>query len=108
MTAGQRAPTPRDELATWRRLQQLADAPERPGSAATHSLTACGLTLDLSGQRLAPPILDALLELARECDLPGQLRRLFEGATVNACVLRAAHHNRLRALTAQGFPTASV
>ena len=104
MTAGQRAPTPRDELATWRRLQQLADAPERPGSAAAHSLTACGLTLDLSGQRLAPPILDALLELARECDLPGQLRRLFEGAPVNASEHRAALHTRLRALDADGLP----
>src|SRR5690625_3976825 len=104
MTAGPRAPTPRDELATWRRRQHLADAPERPGSAATHSLTACGLTLDRSGQRLAPPILDALLELARECDLPGQLRRLFEGAPVNASEHRAALHTRLRALDADGWP----
>lgn len=94
-------PTPRSDLPAWRQLKR-SSGQSAPGMAI--AATACGLTLDLSGQQLNPATLAQLQELALECDLPGQLRALFTGESVNISEDRPALHTRLRDLDDNGCP----
>src|SRR5690606_18300291 len=82
----------------------LAGFPLRPSRIAAVRASACGLSLDLSGQQLDNATLEKLLELADQCGLPGRLRALFEGEPVNASEGRPALHSRLRDLDGAGVP----
>lgn len=75
-------------------LSELVDDTERN---ALLRIELAGLLLDLSRQRLDRAALDALLELARQQDLPAQIERLFEGEIVNTTERRPALHTALRA-----------
>lgn len=60
-------------------------------------IEAPGLAADFSRQRIDRGVLDALLALAEQQDLPAQIERLFDGAHVNPTEDRPALHSALRA-----------
>jgi glucose-6-phosphate isomerase len=60
-------------------------------------LKACGINLDLSGQRIGTDDLRALRDFASTADLAGVLRSMFCGEAVNVGEQRAALHTALRA-----------
>ncbi|HEY5666460.1 MAG TPA: glucose-6-phosphate isomerase [Gammaproteobacteria bacterium] len=90
----------------WRRLKQAADAVSRqsipdlfasnPMRFERFSAEAQGLLLDFSRQRLDETALEALLDLARETDVPGWISRMFAGGAINNTENRAALHVALR------------
>lgn len=71
----------------------LADDPAR---ARDFALRVGPLYVSFARQRYDREALDALFGLAREADLPGALRRLADGETVNVTEGRAALHTALR------------
>jgi len=60
------------------------------------SLRHEGLLLDFSKQRVNAQTLELLCGLARECDLPAWIEKLFRGEKVNNSENRAALHTALR------------
>ncbi len=68
----------------------------RETASLVDPLTACGITLDLSRQRLAAADLDALRSLAIERDVIGAERAAMRGEPVNRTEGRAALHTALR------------
>ena len=61
------------------------------------TVSACGITLDLSRQRLTQSDFDSLIHYAGEVDLQGTFRRMCAGEIVNNSENRAALHTSLRA-----------
>lgn len=61
------------------------------------ALQACGITLDISRQRLADADLARLHDLGNRRDLRGAQRAMMTGAIVNASERRSALHTALRA-----------
>ena len=64
------------------------------------SVSACGITLDLSRQRLTQTDFDDFIHYAEEIDLQGSFRRMCAGEVVNLSENRAALHTSLRAFDA--------
>ena len=64
------------------------------------SVSACGITLDLSRQRLTQTDLDDFIHYAEEVDLQGSFCRMCAGEVVNLSENRAALHTSLRAFDA--------
>lgn len=64
------------------------------------TLSACGITLDLSRQRLERSDLDDFIHYAEEIDLQGAFRRMCAGEVINLSENRAALHTSLRAFEA--------
>lgn len=79
-------------------LRALAAA---PGRADGYALDAGPLHASFARQRLDDAARDALFALARRADLAGALRRLADGAPVNATEGRAALHTALRGALSQ-------
>ncbi|MGE5616038.1 MAG: glucose-6-phosphate isomerase [Bacillota bacterium] len=75
-------------------ISQLWD--EDPGRGESLTFGCAGLVADFSKQRVNARVLEALLALARERDVPGAIERLFAGARVNATENRPALHTALR------------
>ena len=67
-----------------------------PGRASDFTHQVGGLRADFSKQRLQKPELDALLALAKACDLDGWKDKLFSGARINTSEDRAVLHMALR------------
>ena len=95
--------TPPQSRPQWARLASLADS--TPSLQALLKSTqprgnlrweACGITLDAHHQQLEAEVLHALNDLARACDLPGQLQAMAAGNIVNQTEQRAALHMSLR------------
>ena len=95
--------TPPQSRPQWARLASLADS--TPSLQALLKSTqprgnlrweACGITLDAQHQQLEAEVLHALNDLARACDLPGQLQTMAAGNIVNQTEQRAALHMSLR------------
>ncbi len=96
------APT---QLPAWTQLQALADTPQPhlrdvlqtdTGRAAHMTLSAAGITLDASRQRVSPPIQQALLALAEQADVAPQRDAMFRGAPINTTEDRPVLHVALR------------
>jgi glucose-6-phosphate isomerase len=80
-------------------LQRRAPGPApllRETASQVDPLAACGITLDLSRQRLTTVDLDALRSLATERDVIGAERAAMRGEGVNRTEGRAALHTALR------------
>jgi glucose-6-phosphate isomerase len=92
--------------AAWGTLRKLAHDVERrsiadlfaasPDRFRKFSAEFDGLLLDFSRQRLDEDVLAALLDLARETDVPGWIERMFAGEPINSTENRAALHVALR------------
>ena len=66
-------------------------------SSTQTSVSACGITLDLSRQRLTQWDLDNLIHYAEEVNLQDAFRRMCAGEVVNISENRPALHTSLRA-----------
>ena len=66
-------------------------------TCAATTISACGITLDLSRQRLSQSDLNDFIDYAKEVDLLGAFRRMCAGEVVNTSENRAALHTSLRA-----------
>jgi len=77
-----------------RNLRELFAAdPER---AATYTVSAAGLTLDYSKNWLVEDTMPRLMALARQENVPGWIKRMFDGEAINNTEHRAAFHVALR------------
>src|SRR5690349_12492769 len=83
----------RDALAATPLSQLWQDDPGR-GAALTFS--SAGVAIDLAKQKVTPATLELLVALARECELPAAIDRLFTGEVVNVTEKRPALHTALR------------
>ena len=101
------------ELSGYRDLQAMAQElkstameqlfAEDPGRAADFTLQAAGLQLDYSKHLLTRQALEALLELAIDCGLEGDVAALFDGEHINNTEDRPALHTLLRASSSHGM-----
>ncbi|MGI2257759.1 glucose-6-phosphate isomerase [Shewanella sp. GXUN23E] len=62
-----------------------------------YSLTAAGLMLDYSKNRIDQNLFGLLMELARDCDIKGKTQAMFRGDIINTTEGRAVLHTALRA-----------
>jgi glucose-6-phosphate isomerase len=67
-----------------------------PSRADKYSLSAAGLFLDYSKNRVTQEVLDSLFDLAQERDLAGKISAMFSGEKINATENRAVLHTALR------------
>ena len=67
-----------------------------PGRGAALTFSSAGIAVDLSKQKVTPATLELLVALARECELPAAIERLFTGDIVNVTEKRPALHTALR------------
>ncbi|HEX6885325.1 MAG TPA: glucose-6-phosphate isomerase [Planctomycetota bacterium] len=98
---------PLAEKAAWRALEAhartLRGAHLRalfaadPGRGERLAAEAAGLFLDYSKNRVTDETLRLLVQLARECDLPGRIAAMFRGERINVTEDRAVLHVALRA-----------
>jgi glucose-6-phosphate isomerase len=92
-------------LPAWQTLTQLAAAPQPhlrdvlksdAGRAQRMRVSAAGLTLDASRQRLSPAIEAALLALAEQAGVAQQRDAMFRGDVINTTEKRPVLHVALR------------
>jgi glucose-6-phosphate isomerase len=91
---------------SWRLLNQLADSHRHdriadyfdadPKRFEAMSLKVGGLFLDYSKNRVAPPVMEALNDLARDSDLEHRREQMFSGAAINITEDRPVLHTALR------------
>jgi glucose-6-phosphate isomerase len=74
-------------------LRQLLADPRRSNLM---TLSACGVTLDFSRQRLEKETSDALLKLAADCKVSAKLAAMFSGEKINKTERRSVLHVALR------------
>ncbi len=92
------------QRAAWQRLQALSEQPlphlrellREPSRGPAMTLSACGITLDTSRQRVNERIDHALLQLAEEAQVQAQLKAMLGGDAINATEGRAVLHMALR------------
>ena len=83
---------------SWKKLEKLAKTYDRKNIEIKNDcISSANITLDYSGQRVSPMIMDSLLELANECELLEQINALMSGKPVNNTENRPALHTALRA-----------
>lgn len=92
-------------LPAWQTLAQLAAAPQPhlrdvlksdADRASRMSVSATGLTLDASRQRISPEIQSALLALAEQANVARQRDAMFRGDAINTTEKRPVLHVALR------------
>jgi len=101
-----------EQRAAWQRLQALAGQPlphlrdllqDRLRNASLQ-FDAADIHADASRQRVTPEVMQALLQLADECQVLSQAQAMFRGETVNATEQRPALHMALRGSHAADLP----
>lgn len=91
---------------TWQRLASLAEDVKQqhmrdwfanePQRASTYNLTACGITLDYSKNRVTSDVMQALFKLAEDCQVSSKRDAMFAGEIINHTENRAVLHTALR------------
>ncbi len=76
-------------------LRNLFDSD--PGRAERYTVSAAGLTLDYSKNRISDETLSLLFQLADQCDLKNRIGAMFSGEKINVTENRAVLHVALRA-----------
>jgi glucose-6-phosphate isomerase len=71
-------------------------------------MSDCGITLDLSKNRVDPEVLKRLLELAQTHQLSDMINQLFAGGLVNSTEGKPALHHRLRSSSYQDSQTNQI
>lgn len=95
------------ETSAWKNLQSLSEEFKQENFRLVNlfseknrfksfSLTHEDLLLDFSKNFITSESLKALIELAKECQLPAAIKAMFAGAKVNCSEDRAALHTALR------------
>lgn len=94
------------QTTAWQSLEQHAPLVKRhhmrdmfdadPGRADKYSLSAAGLFLDYSKNRVTQEVLDSLFDLAKERGLVDKINAMFSGDKINATENRAVLHTALR------------
>jgi glucose-6-phosphate isomerase len=74
-----------------------------PGRGERLSAEAAGLYVDYSKHRVTDETIALLVNLARECDVPGRIAAMFRGDKINTSERRAALHVALRAPRGQSI-----
>lgn len=97
----------------WRRLETAADTLRKkrtidlfnadPDRAEEFSIEAAGLYLDYSKNKISGEAMVALLDLAREADLEGEIARMVHGDKINTTENRAVLHVALRDFSARPY-----
>ena len=101
-TNGPVDPTTTDAWSALARVQQGFEPDLRgwfaddPGRAERYTFQAADLTVDLSKNLLTDEILQALLQLAKDVDVPGRYRAMISGEHINVTEDRAVLHTALR------------
>ncbi|MCR6650918.1 MAG: hypothetical protein NVV73_05190 [Cellvibrionaceae bacterium] len=95
-----------DKYTVWPQLEQHRESwktqtlanlfKEDNNRCARFSVNAAGLELDFSKNHITTETLQLLLEVARQADLGGAIKRLLKGDHVNATEDRPALHTALR------------
>jgi len=95
-----------NERAEWQALETLAESTgqvhlrelfaEDPQRADRMTTDACGWRLDYSKNRVTGEVLQALLALAKACDVEGLRDRMLSGEHINLTENRAVLHTALR------------
>lgn len=103
-----------DKYTVWPQLEQHRETwksqtlsrlfSEDNNRSARFSVSAAGLELDYSKNHITSEILQLLVELARQADLSGAIKRLLKGEHVNKTEDRPALHTALRHTGAPGTP----
>jgi len=86
----------------------LASLCAQPGWAAQCQVSAAGLTLDYSKHFCTRRTLELFEILVDQMDLPGSIKRLFDGALVNTTEQRPALHTSLRSLAPESPKHAEI
>lgn len=94
----------RDRLAKTHLREHFAADPQR---FENFSRQTNELLLDFSKQRLDDEVLDALVTLAEDTEVPSWRERLFAGEKINVSEERAVLHPALRHLEETPFPSAA-
>ncbi|MDP7023270.1 MAG: glucose-6-phosphate isomerase, partial [Kiritimatiellia bacterium] len=94
------------ERVEWQALETLAQTAGRqhlrdlfandPERADQMTVDACGWRLDYSKNRVTSEVLQALLDLAKACDVEGMRDRMLAGERINSTENRAVLHTALR------------
>lgn len=94
------------QTSAWQSLEQHAPLVKRhhmrdmfdadPSRADKYSLSAAGLFLDYSKNRVTQEVLDSLFDLAKERGLVDKISAMFTGEKINATENRAVLHTALR------------
>ena len=69
---------------------------EDPARAAKYTLSAAGWTLDYSKNRVNKAAMRALVKIAEEANLKGEIEKMFTGEKINRTENRAVLHTALR------------
>jgi glucose-6-phosphate isomerase len=77
--------------------RRIGTPPAPPSLQSPVTLEACGIRIDISGQRIGADDLSWLRELAASVDFLAAFRSMVEGDLVNPSEQRAALHTALRA-----------
>ncbi len=75
-------------------MRDMFDA--NPDRAEQYSLSAAGLFLDYSKNRVTPEVLQNLFALAKQCNLTDKMTAMFRGDKINTTENRAVLHTALR------------
>ena len=73
-----------------------ADFADHPDRFKKFSVTLDDLLFDYSKQRIDPPVLAALVELAKACGVEAKREAMFAGEKINVTEKRAVLHTALR------------
>ncbi len=86
------------KMNSWKKLEKLAKTyiNQNPDTKI-YSISSDNITLDYSGQHVNPQIMDALIELAHECNLHEQINDMINGKPINNTENRPVLHTALRA-----------
>ena len=86
-----------DKLATQLDGQHMRDwFISDPDRVNRYNLSACGINLDYSKNRINQDVVKALLELANNCQVLSQRDAMFNGDEINSTEGRAVLHTALR------------
>lgn len=91
---------------TWKTLAVQSEIPvflhdlfaKEPDRSLKMTFTAVGWTVDFSRQLVDESRMKLLLQLARETDVTGAIKRMFAGEAINTTEKRSVLHTALRAL----------
>jgi glucose-6-phosphate isomerase len=85
------------KMGSWKRLERLAKTDDSHNINLQNTyVPGVNITLDYSGQAVSPVIINALLDLAHECNLSEQINALMSGKPINHTENRPALHTALR------------